>query len=116
MINRHRGIGWEYLHVAIDDASRLAYTELLRSAAADAQRLTADVINFSAEASSLKKGETLKDTVEDEGQDQKNDTRYAENQKPDHQPSTAPPPPPPRLRCRRPSACGTRCRKAGRRR
>jgi transposase len=26
MINRHRGIGWEYLHVAIDDASRLAYT------------------------------------------------------------------------------------------
>ena len=29
MINRHRGIGWEYLHVAIDDASRLAYTEIL---------------------------------------------------------------------------------------
>src|SRR5882757_2262726 len=28
-----------------------------------AQRLTADVINFSAEASSFKKGETLKDTV-----------------------------------------------------
>ena len=24
-----RGTGWEYLHVAIDDASRLAYTELL---------------------------------------------------------------------------------------
>ena len=23
MINRHRGIGWEYLHVAVDDASRL---------------------------------------------------------------------------------------------
>jgi transposase InsO family protein len=29
MINRHRGIGWEYLHVAVDDASRLAYTEIL---------------------------------------------------------------------------------------
>src|SRR5436305_9615146 len=28
-----------------------------------AQRLTADVINFTAEASSLKKGETLKDTA-----------------------------------------------------
>src|SRR6476469_10509319 len=28
-----------------------------------AQRLTADVINFSADTSSLKKGETLKDTV-----------------------------------------------------
>jgi transposase InsO family protein len=25
----NRGIGWEHLHVAIDDASRLAYTELL---------------------------------------------------------------------------------------
>jgi len=24
-----RGIGWEYVHVAVDDASRLAYTELL---------------------------------------------------------------------------------------
>ena len=29
MINRHRGIGWEYLHVSVDDASRLAYTEIL---------------------------------------------------------------------------------------
>jgi transposase InsO family protein len=29
MVNRHRGIGWDYLHVAIDDASRLAYTEIL---------------------------------------------------------------------------------------
>jgi transposase InsO family protein len=29
MINRHRGSGWEYLHVAVDDASRLAYTEIL---------------------------------------------------------------------------------------
>ena len=25
----HRGIGWEHLHVAVDDASRLAYTEIL---------------------------------------------------------------------------------------
>ena len=29
MINRRRGIGWECLHVAVDDASRLAYTEIL---------------------------------------------------------------------------------------
>ena len=28
---RNRGIGWEHLHVAIDDASRLAYTEILPS-------------------------------------------------------------------------------------
>jgi transposase InsO family protein len=27
--HRARGVGWEHLHVAIDDASRLAYTELL---------------------------------------------------------------------------------------
>ena len=27
--NRHHGIGWEALHVAIDDASRPAYTDLL---------------------------------------------------------------------------------------
>jgi len=29
--NRGRGIGWEHLHVAVDDASRLAYTEVLPS-------------------------------------------------------------------------------------
>lgn len=28
-MRRNRGIGWEHLHVAVDDASRLAYTELL---------------------------------------------------------------------------------------
>ena len=27
--HRARGIGWEYLHVAVDDASRLAYSEIL---------------------------------------------------------------------------------------
>ena len=26
---RSRGVGWEFLHVAVDDASRLAYTELM---------------------------------------------------------------------------------------
>jgi transposase InsO family protein len=26
---RNRGIGWDHLHVAVDDASRLAYTEIL---------------------------------------------------------------------------------------
>jgi len=29
--SRNRGIGWDHLHVAIDDASRLAYTEILPS-------------------------------------------------------------------------------------
>jgi transposase InsO family protein len=30
--HRARGLGWEHLHVAIDDASRLAYTEILPDA------------------------------------------------------------------------------------
>ena len=29
MVNRHHGIGWEALHVCIDDATRLAYSEIL---------------------------------------------------------------------------------------
>lgn len=29
--NKGRGVGWEHLHVAIDDASRLAYTQVLPS-------------------------------------------------------------------------------------
>jgi transposase InsO family protein len=29
--SRSRGIGWDHLHVAVDDASRLAYTEILPS-------------------------------------------------------------------------------------
>ena len=28
-MKKNRGIGWEHLHVAVDDASRLAYTEML---------------------------------------------------------------------------------------
>jgi hypothetical protein len=30
-VNRSRRAGWQYLHVAIDDHSRLAYCEILRS-------------------------------------------------------------------------------------
>jgi transposase len=33
---RAEGIGWEYLHVCVDDATRLAYTEILSSEKADA--------------------------------------------------------------------------------
>jgi transposase InsO family protein len=33
---RARGVGWEYVHVAIDDASRLAYVEVLRAETAEA--------------------------------------------------------------------------------
>ena len=27
---QRRGVGWDYVHVAIDDASRVAYAEVLR--------------------------------------------------------------------------------------
>ena len=37
--HRARGLGWEYLHVAIDDASRLAYTESARRARPELRRL-----------------------------------------------------------------------------
>src|SRR3546814_15440008 len=30
-MTRNRGIGWDHLHVCVDDASRLAYTEILPS-------------------------------------------------------------------------------------
>jgi len=33
--SRNRGIGWEHLHVAVDDASRLAYVEVLASLGRD---------------------------------------------------------------------------------
>jgi transposase len=32
---RVRGVGWEYVHVAIDDASRVAYAEVLRDERGD---------------------------------------------------------------------------------
>lgn len=38
-----RGIGWEHLHVAIDDASRLAYTELLPDDASTARSASSPV-------------------------------------------------------------------------
>jgi hypothetical protein len=29
VVNRHLGIGWEYVHVCIDDASRVAFVEVM---------------------------------------------------------------------------------------
>jgi hypothetical protein len=28
-VNRHRGIGWEFVHVCIDDASRVAFVQIM---------------------------------------------------------------------------------------
>ena len=30
MVNRHLGIGWEFVHVRIDDASRIAFSRVMR--------------------------------------------------------------------------------------
>ena len=30
MVNRHLGIGWEFVHVCIDDASRIAFSRVMR--------------------------------------------------------------------------------------
>jgi transposase InsO family protein len=30
VINRHRGIGWEFVHVCIDDASRIAFSRIMK--------------------------------------------------------------------------------------
>src|SRR5262252_5462234 len=30
VINRHHGIGWEYVHVCIDDASRIAFSRVMK--------------------------------------------------------------------------------------
>ena len=44
-----RGTGWEYVHVAVDDASRLAYTELLANERADsAVAFTARAVDWFA--------------------------------------------------------------------
>jgi transposase InsO family protein len=49
--NRHRGIGWEHVHVAIDDHSRLAYAEICSDeAAATTVAFTQRAIDFFAAA------------------------------------------------------------------
>src|SRR5262249_50330394 len=46
---RPRGIGWEYVHVCIDDASRAAYVEVLRSdRAVDAQAFVTRALRWFA--------------------------------------------------------------------
>ena len=48
--SNRRGTGWEYVHVAVDDASRLAYTELLPKERKDsAVAFTARAIDWFAE-------------------------------------------------------------------
>jgi transposase InsO family protein len=47
---RSRGIGWEHVHVCIDDASRVAYVEMLPTAtAADAVAFTRRAVHWFAE-------------------------------------------------------------------
>ena len=30
VVNRHLGIGWEFVHVCIDDASRIAFSQVMK--------------------------------------------------------------------------------------
>jgi transposase InsO family protein len=40
VINRHRGIGWEFVHVCIDDASRIAFSRVMKD------QTTASAVTF----------------------------------------------------------------------
>ena len=62
-INRHHGIGWEHLHVCIDDASRLAYTEIL----ADERKETAIAFLERALAWFARHGVTAEGVMTDNG-------------------------------------------------
>jgi transposase InsO family protein len=63
MVNRHRGIGWEYLHGAVDDASRLAYPELLP----DARKISAIAFLARALAWFARHGVTIERIMTDNG-------------------------------------------------
>jgi transposase InsO family protein len=63
MINRHRGIGWEALHVAIDDASRLSYSEILP----DARQASATAFLDRAAAWFGRHGVTIERVMTDNG-------------------------------------------------
>jgi len=63
VINRHRGIGWEFLHVCIDDASRLAYTEIL----ADERKETAGALLGRALGWFARHGVTVERIMTDNG-------------------------------------------------
>ena len=60
---RNRGIGWDHLHVAIDDASRLAYTELLP----DEQKQTATAFLTRAVAWFARHGVNVERVMSDNG-------------------------------------------------
>jgi transposase InsO family protein len=60
---RNRGIGWDHLHVAVDDASRLAYTELLP----DEQKQTATAFLTRAVAWFARHGVVVERVMSDNG-------------------------------------------------
>lgn len=60
---RTRGIGWEYVHVAIDDASRVAYSQVLP----DEEALSASAFLRAAVAYYAGLGVTVKEVMTDNG-------------------------------------------------
>jgi transposase InsO family protein len=63
MINRHRGIGWEYVHVCIDDASRVAFVQIM----ADQRRESAVAFLEAAVAYFAKLGIRIERAMTDNG-------------------------------------------------
>jgi transposase InsO family protein len=62
-INRHHGIGWELIHVCIDDASRLAFVQVL----ADQRKESAVAFLQAAVAYFLKLGVQIERVMTDNG-------------------------------------------------
>jgi len=63
VVNRHHGIGWEFVHVCIDDASRVAFVQVL----ADQRKESAVAFLEAAVASFAKLGVRIERVMTDNG-------------------------------------------------
>ena len=62
-VNRHHGIGWEFVHVCIDDASRIAFVQVL----ADQRKESAVAFLEAAVAHFAKLGVRIERVMTDNG-------------------------------------------------
>jgi transposase InsO family protein len=63
VVNRHLGIGWEYVHVCIDDASRIAFVQVM----ADQRKESAVAFLVAAVAYYAKLGISIERVMTDNG-------------------------------------------------
>jgi transposase InsO family protein len=63
VVNRHHGIGWEFVHVSIDDASRIAFVRVMP----DQRKQSAVVFLEAAVAYFAKLGVRLRRVITDNG-------------------------------------------------